>query len=531
MPKDWLKNLSHKAAHIKMLQPVYIASLGKLDDSLEFQTTPADLLGGDAGRGRWIANGQIDMNGHRVPLDCDHWFLNTNYQDTPFFTKLHGFEFLTELKSLGGDVGRKTARDITQGWLDHFQKYDAYVWSIDLTAARMVNWMMAYDFAYGTASDDFLDVFHLSFFRQYHHLRNALINKSYDDDFEKFNILWALIITQCHCEQFYDEVDFQSYIQLIKGAVDDVSLSDGGLVDRNPQTLLNFAKSCLQLKQSLQQKSMTPPLWLAKKIENTVRLVNLLTHTDKDFPQFQGATLPNKTDFEKITILSNLRYRRNDTQLGDYGYTAMRKGRTSIVVDHGNDGDHLSPMAFEMGYATHRMIVSCGTYFMDDQWAKGLSGTAPHSCLMVDNTEPKQGLLDIKPSLENLNGASLFSGTHQGYVSDYGVTHTRRLYLDTLGEDIRGEDVLARNIDIKPIEYCTRFHLHPSVKVSLIEGGALLRLPNGVGWIFTFSHGELGIEESIHCANGMTLRKSEQLIINDTMGGLSHTLKWAFKKQ
>ena len=531
MATNWLKNLSHKAAHIKMLQPVYIASLGKLDDPLEFQTTPADLFGGDAGRGRWIANGQIDINGHRVPLDFDHWYLNTDYQNTPFFDKLHGFEFLAELKSLGGDVGRKTARNITQEWLNHFQKYNHRVWSIDLTATRMVNWMMAYNFAYDTATDEFLDIFHLSFFRQFHHLRNALINKSYIDDFEKFNILWALVITQCHCAQFYDEVDFQSYLQIIKGTVDDVSFKGGGLIDRNPQSLLCFAKSLIQLRQSLQVNAITPPLWLNKSIEVSVRTLNLMTHYDKDLPNMQGTALPNKQAIEKCTQLSNLRFRRNDTELSDYGFTTMRKGRTSIIIDHGDNGEHLSPFAFEIGYATHRLFVNCGTYFNDPEWTKSLSGTAAHNCLMVGSTEPKQGLLDVKTSLESLNGASLFSGTHRGYVSDYGVTHTRRIYLDSVGDDIRGEDVLVRNIAINPLDFMARFHLHPNVKASLIEDGVLMRLSNGTGWVFTVSHGTLGLAESMYCPDGLNLRKSQQITLSHTLDDLSHTIKWAIKRQ
>jgi len=459
-----------------MLQPVYIASLGKLDDPLEFQTTPADLFGGDAGRGRWIANGQIDINGHRVPLDFDHWYLNTDYQNTPFFDKLHGFEFLAELKSLGGDVGRKTARNITQEWLNHFQKYNHRVWSIDLTATRMVNWMMAYNFA-------------------------------------------------------YDEVDFQSYLQIIKGTVDDVSFKGGGLIDRNPQSLLCFAKSLIQLRQSLQVNAITPPLWLNKSIEVSVRTLNLMTHYDKDLPNMQGTALPNKQAIEKCTQLSNLRFRRNDTELSDYGFTTMRKGRTSIIIDHGDNGEHLSPFAFEIGYATHRLFVNCGTYFNDPEWTKSLSGTAAHNCLMVGSTEPKQGLLDVKTSLESLNGASLFSGTHRGYVSDYGVTHTRRIYLDSVGDDIRGEDVLVRNIAINPLDFMARFHLHPNVKASLIEDGVLMRLSNGTGWVFTVSHGTLGLAESMYCPDGLNLRKSQQITLSHTLDDLSHTIKWAIKRQ
>lgn len=531
MAKHWLKNLSHRAAHVKMLQPVYGMSLGSLESLLEFETTPADLFGGDAGRGRWIANGQMDISGHRVPLDFDTWYLGTNYEYTPFFDKLHGFDFLIELKSLGGSVGRQSARSITQAWLESYRNYHHVLWRPDITASRLVNWMIAYDFAFVSAPDDFLDLFHECFYRQYHHLKNVVSLQNEDDLFIKYAALWGLIIIQCHCEQLHNDVEFQSYLQLMKGVLGDISYEDGGLIDRNPQNLIDTSRSLLQLRQSLQQKSGSVPLWLSKKIEQVTRALNLLTHTDKDLPQFQGAILPNKVAIEKITKLSNMRYRRNDTQFVESGYTSMRKGRTSVLVDH-DEGDSLSPLAFEMGHGAHRIIVSCGSYFMDEQWAQSLSGVGAYSCLMIDGVEPKSSMLNIKTSLESLNGASLFSGTHEGYAKDYGLNHTRRLYLDTEGYDFRGEDVLVRNIAIKPLSYTIRFHLHPTVKASLIDDkkGVLIKLPTGAGWMFHVNQGDISLQESVYCSDGYNLRKSEQIVVDGQLGDLSTQVKWALKR-
>lgn len=532
MAAHWLKNLSHKAAHVKMLQPVYGITLGRLNDGLEFETTPADLFCGDAGRGRWIANGEMDINGYRVPLDFDKWYMLPPYHNTPFFDKLHSFDFLCELKSLGGEAGRKNTRSITQGWLDNFQNYHHILWRTDLAAVRMVNWLIAYDYAFASAQDDFLDQFHGCFYKHYHHLKNTLSIHNKKDPFETYAALWALLIVQCHCEQLYDEVEFQSYLQLIKGVLDDVSHDDGGLIDRNPQNILEMSKSLLQLRQSLQQKSIAVPLWLLKNIDILIRTLNILTHSDKDLPQFQGCVLPNKSDIEKVTKLSNLRFRRNDTQFLQSGYTSMRKGRTSILIDHGQ-GDHLAPFAFEMGYGSHRIIVNCGTYYNDQKWTESLSGTAAHSCLMVDEIEPRRAMLNTKTTLESLNAASLFSGTHEGYVKDYGLTHTRRLYLDSDGEDVRGEDVLIRNIAIKPVNFVLRFHLHPSVRASVIENNSavLIKLPSGTGWTFHVNQGSITLDDSVHCADGFNLKKSQQIVVSGHMEDLTTQIKWAIKRQ
>jgi uncharacterized heparinase superfamily protein len=534
MTSGWLKSLSHKAVQVKILHPLYNASLGSLENGLNFNGFPPDLFGGDAGRGRWVANGSLDINGLRVPIDFDHWYVGARTQDTPFFDKLHGFEFCTELKSLGGDAGRKTLRHITEKWLNAFENYNELIWSPTLTSSRLVNWMIIYPYAFETASDDFQDRLHASFYKQYMHLRYHLTQSHTLDVFDRFACLWAMVIIQSYCTGLADDVEMQSHLQLIQGAVDDISLDDGGLVDRNPRNLIEMAKSLLLLKYALRQNLDKIPLWIDKKLDMTVRIMSALTHHDKDLSLFQGATLNNKNDIEKIIKIMALRIRRQDTSLSDYGYSVMRKGRTSIVIDHGHQGEHVSPLAFEMGYASNRIVVNCGAYLKGDQaWRESLTGINAHSTLSIENIEPKPSFYNAKSSIENVNGASLFVGSHEGYSPDHSMTHTRRIFLDSKGEDLRGEDLCVRNIALKPVPMILRFHLHPLVRASMIDDHSkiLIRLPTGSGWVFQCSAADINLEDSVFCGDGFNLRKSQQICVSVPMDDLNLQLKWAFKRQ
>ena len=533
MASQWLKNLSHKAAHVKMLNPVYNASLGKLDDILSFETFPHDLFAGDAGRGRWVASGQLEVNGNRIELDQKNWLIGATEQNTPFFEKLHSFGFLIELKALGGEVGRKAAREITKNWLNIFQNYHHITWSPDLTAQRLINWLIVYPFAFEAASDELLYQIHYCFYRQYNHLLNVFNAQSEMNPFDRYSLLWSLIIIQCHCQDLHDEILFQSHLQLLQGIVDDISLKDGGLIARNPQNILDLTKSLIQLRHSLVQYSATPPLWLIKKIETSARMMMVLTHGDKDFPQFQGCVLPNKQDIDQAIKQSGLRLRRSNISYSEFGYTSLRNGRSSVLIDHATSGNHNAPLAFEMSYGQNRVIVSCGTHLIDSKWMEGLSLMAAHSLLAIQDIEAKQNLSNIKTSLENLNGAALFCGSHEGYNASHGLNHTRRLYLDDDGEDFRGEELLTRNIAIKPISIIIRFHLHPSVKASLVENKTtvLLRLPAGSGWVFKTQTNNITLEDSVYCSDGFNVRKSQQIVMRFSMEDLSMQIKWALKKQ
>ena len=54
------------------------------------------------------------------------------------------------------------------------------------------------------------------------------------------------------------------------------------------------------------------------------------------------------------------------------------------------------------------------------------------------------------------------------------LLHERDLYLSLTGDDFRGEDRLIReapgNSTLMGLPYVLRFHLHPSVKATLVQG-------------------------------------------------------------
>jgi uncharacterized heparinase superfamily protein len=294
-----------------------------------------------------------------------------------------------------------------------------------------------------------------------------------------------------------------------------------------------MSKSLLLLKQALKNTRQLSPVWLDKKIETIIKTMNNNLHSDKDFPLFQGGVTGQKNDIEKIVKLSNVRLRKQDIQMPESGFTFIRKGKTSVAIDHGLNGDHIAPLAFEIGFGPHRLITSCGAYYKDIKWQESLSNIAAHSALSINEKSPSKSVTPLKVSLESLNGASLFCGVHQGYVGDFGVTHTRRLYVDQDGEDIRGEDLLVRNTALKPIQIQVRFHLHPLVKALLTDDGlgVLMRLPSGTGWIFHSNFGDISLEESVCCEDGFTIRKTAQIIIKLQMDDLNHQIKWAFKRK
>lgn len=534
---QWLKNMGHKASHVKMLRPLYDAQLGTIHSPLSFDSFPHDLWGADAGRGRWFASGQIDINGNRIALDTEHWLIGTDSQSTPHFSKLHSFEFLMELKALGGDIGRRAARYVADQWLDSFDRYHHIVWDPSLTAHRLVNWLKAYPFCFEQADDAFVQKLHNSFYRQYNHLVYSL---EHDDDLDiygRIDSLYALIMLSAHIPGFQsDDKVIETYLSQLKALHDEAGFVEGGLKDRNPENLLHYLQQLISIRQSLTQSQTKIPLWLGKTIENQAKVINALIHTDKALASFQGGTLGEKDLPEKVLKMSGARIRKSDLSFEELGYTSLRKSRTSLIIDHGyqaGEASCKSPFAFELCYGNHRIITNCGPHLADEEWQQSLTSIAAHSALSIGGEDPDpMGLRSIKTQQDSMNGAALFSGTHTGYKFGFGITHTRRIYLDPHGEDCRGEDLLIRNDNNQTVSVTLRFHLHPLVKVSPIRGGSavLIRLSSGTGWMFEADNAYLTIEPSVYLADdGLNIRKSSQIVLTTDMTDLNHQVKWAIR--
>jgi uncharacterized heparinase superfamily protein len=538
MASQWLKNLGHRTSSIRMLSPVYTASLGKPIEALELTGFPPDLFAGDAGRGQWVVNNQIDINGLRIMFHMKHneniWFQGEGWQDTPFFNHLHQFDFLRDLKSLGGYEARHTARLITDNWMDDFERYHPATWSPEISAVRLVNWLIAYPFAYEAAQDDFIEQFQKLIFRHYYHLLNCLTDYQNISEDERFSILWAVLIAQSHCSDFYDAISFASHLQLLKGAIEEITDADGGTLDRSPSALLTFSQRLIQLKYSLKQVGQESPKWLHSALEKAVYILANLNHSDKDFPHFQGLVGVHKHAITQVIKLSGFRARRGNKCYENFGYTVIKNGKTSLIIDHGASSAHNAPLSFELAHGSSRIITSCGSHMTSPEWRESLSDSAAHSALVIENAVSKPLQKPAKATLENLNGAALFCGSHHGYETQTGVTHTRRFYLDKNGEDCRGEDLLTRNTALKYLPITLRFHLYPKVNASMLGDGQtiLLKLQGGTGWQFhSDGQGTLSLEDSIICHDGHKIRKTSQIVMRVTMEDLSLQLKWALKKQ
>jgi uncharacterized heparinase superfamily protein len=126
---------------------------------------------------------------------------------------------------------------------------------------------------------------------------------------------------------------------------------------------------------------------------------------------------------------------------------------------------------------------------------------------------------------------------HAAYVELFGVSHERQITLSPQGLMVTGRDRLVpdsgKNGDGKIAagrNFAVRFHIHPDVRVSRLDGGGiLLKLPGGEGWRFRSGGGLLDVEESVYLG-GHVVRRAEQLVVSGTMKDSPAEIAWVFEQ-
>lgn len=525
MPFSVIRHIRKSAREWALSTPFYNWTLsGNVPDRLIVK--PVDPWPGDADHGQWI---------------CDEGY--PQYE-------LHSFSWLRDLRAIGGDAARRQARNMMREWMDEYTRWDSQIWRADITGERLAMWISHQEF-FGdecrgeSVDNEFQDSFFASLIMQARHLAQSLPGKLYG--VEAMQAIKGLLYAGLAFEG--REVWVEQALTLFQNELDEQILADGGHVSRSPSQLLEALQITLDIRMALAAGGYPLPEKIQYAIDQMTPALRFFRQNDKRFALFNGTQEGDETLIDCVLAQAGIKS-KSLKSMSVSGYERASVGRTTLFFDCGNapswphdKSAHASPLAFEMSYSKARMLVSCGTHPMDDNWQDALRGTAAHNTLTLENRNAceirKEGHFSRKVKntsaiREDSKGAVLLEASHDGYIASHGVTHRRRLYLSQDGHDLRGEDSLNCSVGIsRPLDFAVRFHIHPRVMVSLIREGreALLRMPNGIGWRLHHSGGFLALEDSIYLGEGTRPRKTKQLVIYDQMTNDFEQIKWALQRE
>lgn len=547
-----MTNALFRAAHNTFRRSMHTIACSKMVDRWKLAGTipekllmsPTDVWKGSAEKARWLIHGGVFMlEGDRLELHSANW--NPAGVDDTWIKYIHGFEWIRDLKTLGGDKGRMAARAMLENWMEQHPHPDELNWRPDILGLRLSNWLSSFPFFGESATPEFQEQFYISLARQVRHL-----SRSTPGHLAGIPLLQAIRgLAYAGLAMEGREQLLEQALNLLHKEIGRQILSDGGHVSRSPQQLLDAVVVLIDIRTALRQGGYPCPERIQHALDRAVPALRFFRHTDRFLALFNGSQEGHEELMKQVLLQSGSRAKTLNS-LPHTGYERLSLGRGLIIMDTGASPkwphdvtSHAAPLAFEMSYGRERIIVNCGSHPTNADWQDMLRFTAAHSTLTVDDRNAceihKDGSLSRKPKKvtcdrEDKIDAVLVDASHDGYVPVNGITHRRRLYYADQGNDLRGEDTLTCTTGLnKPHKIAVRFHLHPKVAVSLVKEDqeAILQLPGGTGWRFSASGATLDLEESIYLGEGIRPRKSQQLVIMADMDVDTLQIKWALQRE
>ena len=498
---------------------------------------PEENWPGNSDDGARLVGGKFRFLHHSV--DAASAFSNTNDTGADWQSCLHSFDWLRDMRAVGTEVARVQARNYLMEWVTTNRKWRALSWRPDVLSSRLCNLLTYAEFISVGSDENFAKIYLESIGRQTKHLRRAA--RFIPDGLDKIIVTKALVYTALCLPGGAGQLP--SLLKRVSSMCEKQILSDGGHVERNPDAQLAVLRHLIDIRDILKISDIKIPKTLEAAIDRAVPMLKFYRHGDGGFALFNGSTEgePWLTD---VVLAKAGAGGKPPQSAADTGFERIVANRTLFICDTGTpsvnaEATHAGSLSFEMSVGKQRMIVNCGGYTgRDEGWRLAQRATAAHSTLIVGDKNSSELLPNgavgepsaiVTCERKETEGNTWLAVRHDGYNKSHGLIHKRRIYVDASGTDVRGEDLLEGHGVHK---FSIRFHLHPSVKASLVKDGAsvLLRLPDKSGWRVRCSGGVASLQESVYLGDGIGSRRSEQIVISGATRQGDAQVKWALTR-
>jgi uncharacterized heparinase superfamily protein len=297
-------------------------------------------------------------------------------------------------------------------------------------------------------------------------------------------------------------------------------LPDGGHISRNPSAQLHILRHLVDIRNVFELADIRLPESIGLGLGSMIPALKFYRHGDGGLALFHGSVEETPLLIDAVLTQATMRGRVL-RRLTETGYERLTAGRSLLLVDaaapppraFGAEG-HAGLLSFEFSHGKERIIVNCGAVPNGNaQWRTACAATAAHSTVTVADTNACDidkdggvvGMAQTSAQRFEEGGAHGLEMSHDGYRPRFNLHLHRILRLSGDGETLAGRDILQGKAGR---EFTIRWHLHPTVQVSLSQGGqtALLRTPSGGGWRLRVESGNLSLESSIYCGNAAPRR-------------------------
>nr|WP_152504078.1 heparinase II/III family protein [Labrenzia sp. THAF82] len=512
---------------------------------------PQDLRTADATNAADIYGGRFLFSGHLVETQGKSPFeLKAVHED--WQRELHSFGWLRDLRAADSQIARQNARALVEDWIKYSGRWHEIGWEAGVVTRRILSWLAHSPFILQDGDHDFYRSFVKSLARQVRFLRQT-INET-DDGVER---LHAALAISSACISMAGQGRFaRQSIRRLEHELNRQILPDGGHISRNPRALIDILADLLPVRQAFVAQGLEMPPAMLQSVDRMMPLLRFFRHGDGALAHFNGM---GSTPGDLVATILAYDDARGAPPVNapHSGYQRLSGGSSVVLLDTGPapvlsvSGDaHAGCLSLEFSSATNRIVVNCGVSPKSNPlWRKVSRSTAAHSTATIEDTSSSRflsekpfghllgapilsGPVNVPVEREDDRAGSRISASHDGYAAEFRVLHKRDVSLSADGTVLDGLDTFSAIGNVDPEHgFAIRFHLHPSLRTSLIRGGSavLLVCRDGEAWEFEAPGSEIVLEESIYLSDVYGHRKSEQIVV---AGALLATpsVGWQFRK-
>lgn len=491
---------------------------------------------GDAQTGALLLSGEASFDGESRWFDGGDW--SPAGASAEWRAALHSFTWLRDLRAVGSDAAQAHARRLTFDWLARHADWDAELWSPALTAARIAAWGTHFSWIAGSSPELGLALCL--------HLRHLGTVAGQASGHRLVTAVKGLVFGSHLLALVPRERDRRrrQALLLLDQVLTRQIHADGGHAERSPRLQLQVLRDLVEMRACLTAAKAEIPVNLAQTIDRMAPILRFFRHADGGLALFNNSTQGDPERIDQVLARSEARG-KPPLSAPHTGFHRLAIGKSLVIADAGAPAAiggeaHAGTLSFELSVGKERLIVNCGAHRpATADWRRAERATAAHSTLTLADTNSSRlgpdGLVVVPPGnvtarREETDGNIWLDLSHDGYQSQFGAIHRRRLFLAASGDDLRGEDSIP---GCAPgTLFAVRFHLHPGVLASLAQGGGgvLLKLPGGGGWRLRAAGGDLALAESIYMGRDGEMKRTQQIVVSGA--ATADTLvKWALQRE
>lgn len=557
----FLRQLRHSGRTVSILDRFHARRAGRAKPHVAFVSQPEPRSIGSYAKGKQLVAGNLQFGGRLVEAP-GALIWQVKAPDIMFEQEIHGTVWLDDLAAVGDSAARAIAQQWVGEWITRYGPGRGPGWAPDLTGRRIIRWINHAVFLLQGQSSDNSKRYFASLAHQTNYLSRRWSATSHG--LPRFEALTGLVFAGINLEGL-EHVLEPAMAALARECREHVD-AQGGLATRNPEELSDIFALMVSAADALRAAGHPPTPDHNSAIERIAPVLRALRHADGSLARFHGGGRGVDGRIDHALASSGVKPVPVDGIA--MGFARISAARSTLVVDVSkppagamSGNAHASTLAFELTSARRPLIVSCGSGApFGKDWQRAGRATPSHSTLCIDgassskltNVEGRE-LLTRAPGKVSIDLAfetdtHSLESSHDGYVPDFGLTHTRRLKISTDGRMIEGEDTLAalsetdkviferhmNKISLQGVAYSVRFHLHPDVDAQVEMGGSAvsLSLKSGEVWVFRSGPGAMMfLEPSVFLEKSrLKPRATKQVVLSGRVMEYAAQVSWSLSK-